>query len=92
MKNDLGWASLEKFFLVSHPSYCLSVTPKEKSQLWPVGCVLDKVLPLSKLGLVQEVLVMSRGAGSITPSACVHGLGMCRGGHVYCCAFRQPNW
>lgn len=59
VKNARHWASfdassLEEFLLMSHPSLPL----KERSQLCPVGTLLDILVPLSRVGLVQEVSVM----------------------------------
>lgn len=65
--------SLEEFLRMSHPSLPL----KDRSQLCPVGTMLDMLVPLSREGLAQEVSVMPWGPSGRLPVR-VHGRGVCR--------------
>lgn len=72
VNNALHWASLdapslEEFLLMSHPR----LPRKERSPLCPVGTMLDMLVPLSRVGLVQEVTVMPWGLSGRLPYVCV---------------------
>lgn len=90
-KNDLGWASLEKFLLVSHPNLSLSNSQRTVPVVASRPCAGQSCAPFQVRAGPGSAGDVTR-ASSITPCACVHGLGMWRGGNVYRCACRQPNW